>query len=63
MFVIPLTLAISLGLVAIFVAFFLKEHERAGRSGAERDSILPLADETPRIAGSRAPAAEPAKPR
>jgi hypothetical protein len=63
MFVIPLTLAISLGLVGIFIVFFLREHERAGRSGAERDSILPLADETPRIAGSVGPAADPTKSR
>ncbi len=49
MAVVPLTLAISLGLVAVFVLFFLREHARSRASGAERDSLLPLADETPRV--------------
>jgi hypothetical protein len=48
MAVIPLTLTISLGLALTFVAFFLREHERGRRGGAERDSLLPLADETSR---------------
>lgn len=50
MAVVPLTLAISLGLVAVFVVFFLREHARSRLGGAERDSLLPLAEETPRPA-------------
>ena len=46
MAVIPLTLTISLGLALTFVALFLREHERGRRGGAERDSLLPLAEET-----------------
>jgi predicted PurR-regulated permease PerM len=45
MAVIPLTLTISLALVLSFVVFFLREHERSRRGGAEHDSLLPLADE------------------
>ncbi len=52
--VVPLTLAISLCLVFTFVAFFLREHARGRLSSAERDSLLPLADETPRFAATRA---------
>lgn len=51
--VIPLTLSISLVLVVIFLGFFLREHARSRRSGPERDSLLPLAEETARLAGSR----------
>ena len=40
MAVIPLTLAISLGLAVTFVVFFLREHQRGRRGGAERDSLL-----------------------
>jgi hypothetical protein len=52
--VVPLTIAISLCLVFTFVAFFLREHARGRLSSAERDSLLPLADETPRFAATRA---------
>jgi len=45
--VVPLTLTISLCLVFTFVIFFIREHARGGLSSAERDSLLPLADETP----------------
>ncbi|MBL9203141.1 MAG: hypothetical protein JNL39_21710 [Opitutaceae bacterium] len=48
MAVVPLTLAISLGLVAGFVIFFLRQHARGRLSDADRDSVLPFADETPR---------------
>lgn len=48
MSVIPLTLTISLCLVFTFVIFFLKENARRFRS-AERESLLPLADETPHV--------------
>lgn len=51
MSVVPLTLTISLCLVFSFLVFFLREHARSRVSSAERDSLLPLADETPRVAG------------
>jgi hypothetical protein len=59
MAVVPLTLTISLCLVFTFVVFFLREHARGRLSSAERDSLLPLADEAPRLAratASREPA-------
>jgi hypothetical protein len=48
--VVPLTLTISLCLVFTFVVFFLREQARGRVSSAERDSLLPLAEETPRLA-------------
>ena len=51
MAVVPLTLTISLCLVFTFVVFFLREHARGPLSSPERDSLLPLTEETPRIAG------------
>jgi hypothetical protein len=54
MAVVPLTLTISLCLVFTFVVFFLREHARGRLSSAERDSLLPLAEETPRIARATA---------
>jgi hypothetical protein len=50
MSVVPLTVIISLCLVFSFVIFFLREHARGRVSSAERDSLLPLAEETPRLA-------------
>jgi hypothetical protein len=50
MAVVPLTLTISLCLVFTFVVFFLREQSRARLTSAERDSLLPLAEETPRLA-------------
>ncbi len=47
--VVPLTIAISLCLVFTFLIFFLREHTRGGIGGAERDSLLPLGAETPRV--------------
>ena len=55
MAVVPLTLTISLCLVFTFVVFFLREHARGRLSSAERDSLLPLAEETPRLAHATAP--------
>ena len=49
MAVVPLTLAISLLLVATFIALFLREHFRDTSSSPERDSLMPLEEETPRI--------------
>lgn len=50
MAVVPLTLTISLCLVFTFVIFFLREHARGHLSSAERDSLLPLAEENSRVA-------------
>ena len=50
MAVVPLTLIISLTLVFTFVIFFLREHARGAVSSAERDSLLPLGEETSRLA-------------
>ena len=50
MSVVPLTLTISLCLVFTFIVFFLSEHARGRVSSAERDSLLPLAEEEPRLA-------------
>jgi ABC-type nickel/cobalt efflux system permease component RcnA len=49
--VIPLTITVSLCLVFTFVVFFLREHSRRF-SNAERESLLPLAEEIPRLATS-----------
>ena len=57
MAVIPITLSISLALVVAFVVFFLREHKRDRRGGAERDSLMPLAEETRRPVPPRDPAA------
>jgi hypothetical protein len=58
--VIPLAITVSLCLVFTFVVFFLREHSRKF-SNAERESLLPLADETPRVAGAKpVPPAAPA---
>ncbi len=54
MAVIPLTLTISLCLVATFVLFFLRESAHRAFSSAEHDAMLPLSDETPTPARSRA---------
>lgn len=52
MSVVPLTLTISLCLVFTFVLFFLREHSRRRFSGAESETLLPLAEETSRIVES-----------
>jgi hypothetical protein len=54
MAIVPLTLTISLCLVFTFIIFFLREHARGRLSSAERDSLMPLADETPLLATSPA---------
>jgi hypothetical protein len=53
MSVIPLTVFFSLGLVFFFVAMFLREHRYRLFANAERDSLLPLADEQPILAQGR----------
>ena len=55
MSVVPLTVVISLCLVFSFVIFFLREHARGRLSSAERESLLPLAEENPRVARAVAP--------
>ncbi len=55
MAVVPLTLTISLCLVFTFVVFFLRQHARGRLGSAERDSLLPLAEETPRLAHAPSP--------
>lgn len=47
MSVIPLTVFLSLGLVLVFVVLFLREQRRRSFASAERDSLLPLAEERP----------------
>lgn len=49
MSVIPLTLTISLCLVFTFIVFFLRENSRRRFSSAEREALLPLAEETPQV--------------
>jgi len=49
MAVVPLTLAISLLLGITFIVFFLRDHARGAESSPERDSLLPLNEETPRV--------------
>lgn len=62
MAVIPLTLTISLCLVATFVLFFLRESAHRAFSSAEHDAMLPLSDETPSLPSSRSsPATTPAR--
>ena len=53
MAIVPLTLTISLCLVFTFVIFFLLEHTGRRFSGVEGESLLPLAEETPRVARGR----------
>jgi hypothetical protein len=57
MSVIPLTLTVSLCLVFTFVVFFLREHARRFHN-PERESLLPLSEETPRLVPARASRAE-----
>lgn len=54
MSVVPLTVIVGLCLVLSFVVFFLREQARGRNSCAERDSLLPLAEEKPRVAAVRA---------
>lgn len=58
MSVVPLTLTISLCLVFTFVIFFLREQMRGNASSAERDSLLPLAEEELRVATRKGRAAQ-----
>jgi len=55
MSVIPITIFFSLLLAATFVVLFARDHRRRRFASAERDSLLPLADETPRPADGTVP--------
>ena len=57
----PLTLTISLCLVFTFLVFFLREHARRF-SSAERESLLPLAEEQPHVAQAPARRRDSAHP-
>jgi hypothetical protein len=46
---IPVLLFFSLLLAATFVVLFARDHRRRRFANAERDSLLPLADETPHV--------------
>ncbi len=52
MSVIPITLFFSLLLAGAFIVLFAREYRRRRFASAERDSLLPLADETPRAVPS-----------
>ena len=57
MSVIPLTIFFSLLLAGLFIGLFAFEQRRRRFASAERDSLLPLADELPRLVVPPAPAA------
>lgn len=54
MSVIPVTVFFSLLLAGFFVVLFAREQRRQRFASPERESLLPLADETPRAANGRA---------
>jgi hypothetical protein len=57
MSVIPLTVLFSLLLAGLFIVLFAHEQRRRRFSSPERDSLLPLAEETPHeVGGARASA-------
>lgn len=64
MSVIPITLFFSLLLAATFVVLFAREQRRHRFTSAERDSLLPLADEVgrPVVRGVRPRSTPPAAP-
>ena len=53
MSVIPITLFFSLLLAGTFVCLFAREQRRRRFGSAERDSLLPLAEETPHEVGKK----------
>lgn len=55
---IPLTVFLSLALAGLFTVLFWREQRRRHFGSAERDSLLPLADEAPRPARVDADAAD-----
>ncbi len=61
MSVIPLTLTVSLCLVFTFIVFFVRENSRRF-SSPERESLLPLGEETPRVNAADRAAGHPLQP-
>lgn len=61
MSVIPVTVFFSLLLAGFFVVLFAREQRRHRFASPERESLLPLADETPRSAGANPAAAAGAR--
>ena len=59
MSVIPITIFFSLLLVAFFVVLFARERRRSRFASAEHDSLLPLAEERPRVQPPEAAADQP----
>ncbi len=59
MSVIPLTILFSLLLAGLFIVLFAHEQRRRRFASPERDSLLPLADETPRAVGQPGRAGSP----
>lgn len=55
MSVIPVTVFLSLALVFFFVVLFLREQRHRLFASAERDSLLPLAEEQARVVGDDKP--------
>lgn len=53
MSVIPITVFLSLILAGLFVGLFAREQSRRRYSSPERESLLPLADESPRVAAPK----------
>ncbi len=49
MSVIPVTIFFSLLLAGLFVVLFAREQRRQRFASSERESLLPLADESPRV--------------
>lgn len=55
MSVIPLTIFFSLLLAGLFMVLFAHEQRRRRFASPERDSLLPLADERPRVCRAGSP--------
>lgn len=62
MSVIPITVFFSVLLAAFFVALFFREQRRHRFASAERDSLLPLAEERPADAQNSPAIASPDAP-
>ena len=59
---IPITIFLSLALAFLFVFLFWRQHRNRPFGGAERESLLPLEDEIPRLARPAERAAGPKAP-
>lgn len=58
MSVIPVTIFFSLLLAGLFVVLFAREQRQRQFASPERESLLPLADESARVATTPAPRPE-----